>query len=818
MKNTCAHCGQPCESSGNELSFCCTGCETVYHAIHDAGLERYYDLRGGDELPPLAGEYSQLENPQIMEQVRRNDDGTCEIDLYLDGVHCAGCVWIVEKMPQAMDGVIDARLNLSRARLTVRWFPEQVELKQMGTWLSRFGYSAHPLDGLRQHGNANENKMLLRLGVTWALAANVMLLAITLYSGLETGLEAGLREGARWLSLVLSAAAVFYGGQEFMRRAWASIVPWSGLHRLSVDVPITLGVLAGWFYSFYATLVGGGEVWFDSITVLIAALLTARYLQVRGRRHAGDAAERLLHLLPNTAHRVDADAILDVSTRDLKAGDILEVRLGEIVPVDGEVVDGMSLINRAAITGESRPEKITIGDLVSAGETVVSAVIRVRAAAVGEQTRVGRLMAWVESASHNRAPVVQMADRLSGWFVVAVLVASALTFGLWSLVSVEVAVAHTVALLVISCPCALGMATPLALTVGMGRAARRGIFIKHDDVLESLDKVEVMIFDKTGTLTQNATRIVAVEGDSDALEMAAALEAKSTHPIAAAFVMRPKDAVVEEVHEVSGSGIEGRVNGKWVRVGRPDWLGSSEDHTALMVRQCLTPVAIEVDGQVMAVVGIGDPLRPESESVIAGLHHRGIKTILLSGDHPEIVEQVAKSLGISEAYGAQTPESKLQFVTEARSRGVVAMVGDGINDASALQAADIGIAVHGGSDLNLIAADIFLTRPGLHAVMELVEGAENVMQVVRRNLAGSSIYNVVGMALAGFGLVNPLVAAVAMPVSSLSVVVSSLLQRSFREEPTRGNHVDSLSARTPGISTGWRGGADVSLGGTQPPV
>lgn len=811
MKQACDHCGQPLgevvkDDDGH--AFCCVGCRAVYHAIHSAGMSRFYDLKAGAEGPPAPVEFDEVDLG-LLDDIHQNEDGTCEVDLHLDGVHCAGCVWIVEKMPQAIDGVVDARLNLSRARLTLRWQPEAVELDDMGRWLARFGYQVHRLNSKTARSSA-EDALLLKLGVAWALAANVMLLAITLYSGLDVGLEAGLRTAALWLSLILTTISVFYAGQEFFRRAWASVWPWAGLHRLSVDVPISVGVFLGWSYSAWATIAGSAEVWFDSIAVLIAALLSARYLQLRGRRRATDSAERLLELIPSRALRVGPEGLEEVDTQTLAIGDIIEVRLGDVVPVDGEVTEGRAVVNRAAITGESRPELVVPGSLVNAGETVVGSVMRVRTMKAGGDTRVGKLLHWVESEAEHRAPVVQLADRIAGYFVLAVLFAAALTFGIWWSVAPELALAHTIALLVISCPCALGMATPLALTVGAGRAARRGIFIKHDDVLEELDRVQTVVFDKTGTLTQNQMRIVEIAGQADAIKAAVALEKHSAHPLAAAFRKENSELEASEIEEIAGSGIQGMVAGKFTRVGRPDWLGAPAEHVEKMVKMGLSPVAIEIDGRVVCTLGLGDPLRPESFGVIQKLKARGLKTVLLSGDHPEIVQSVAQTLGIDQALGAETPESKREFIARLRESGPVLMIGDGVNDAAALQEANVGVAVHGGSDLNLVAADIFLTRPGLDAVLTLVEGAEVVRKVVRRNLIGSLIYNVLGVSAAAAGLVNPLVAAIAMPVSSLSVVASSLLQRSF--EPKEVPDVHSLPSSAPGADSGRVSGRGVRVG------
>jgi Cu2+-exporting ATPase len=813
----CDHCGAEVggvEVGGEGLAFCCTGCEAVYEALRGSGLEGYYALRevtGAEgSRPSSSGSVEASLWDAEAFRGRHGEacgDGTWRMELYLDGVHCAGCVWIVEKMPELLSGVLEARLDLPRARLSLRWDPSRRGLSEVASWLSRFGYAAHPLRGagVKDRSEA-ERSLLLRAGVSWALAGNVMLLASALYAGLSAESEPALYAAAGWASLGLSALSVGYGGRTFLVRAWASLraalLDRSGLMSLSMDVPISLGVLVGWWYSAWVVASGAaGELWFDSIAVLIAALLTSRWLQVRGRRRAGDAADRLLALLPGHARRVSAEGEIEsVEVESLRVGDVIEVRAGELMPADGRVLSGVSTVHRGVLTGESRPEKVSVGDEVQAGTTNLGSVVRVEVEAAGAETRVGRLLEWIEARSQSRAPIVQWADRLSGGFVLAVVVASVLAGAAWLWQGTpSQAVGVVVALLVVACPCALGMATPLALTVAMGQAARRGIFIKHDDVIERFGDVTHVVLDKTGTLTEGLMSVLSVEGDVEAARAGALLEVHSQHPIAEALVRWSRGASgvfleAQEVRELAGSGMRGEVGGAEVSIGRPEWVlavareeGGWGAVAARLASAGQTPLLVSVNREVKAAVGLGDEVRESSARLVLALQRRGIRPVLLSGDHPEVVSQVAARLGIAaeDAHGGVSPEEKRRFV-EALSGGVgaVMMVGDGVNDAAALQAADIGVAVQGGAEVSLVAADIFTTRPGLDPVLELLEGAQEVRRVIRRSLVGSLVYNLAGVALAGFGWVGPLLAAVAMPLSSLSVVGSSLAQRSFvrREE------------------------------------
>lgn len=818
MGLSCSHCGlpvppalEPEDKDSDQPVFCCPGCEAVYFALRGEGLEGYYDMReatgaqGAQPRPVQVADH--WDSPDFLEKhTELLADGTRSMEIYLDGVHCAGCVWIVEKMPQMLPGTLEARLDLPRARLSVRWDPRGCALSQVVAWLGRFGYSAHPLRGERVKGRDEaERRLLVRVGVSWALAGNVMLLASAFYVGLDAKADPGLYRAALWVSLALTGGSILFGGRTFLTRAWASlraaVADREGLVSLSMDVPITLGILVGWGYSAAVTLgLAEGEVWFDSIAVLIAALLTARWLQVRGRRKAGDAADRLLSLLPGRARRVDAQGeVHSVEVEDLQVGDIVEVRAGELVPADGVVVSGVSSVHRGVLTGESRPERVEPGESIHAGVTNLGSALRLEVQAAGSQTRVGQLLSWIEDRVRERAPVVQRADRIGGIFVLAVVVASVIVGALWTwLAEPSEAVSVVVALLVIACPCALGMATPLSLTVAVGQAARRGIFIKHDDVLERLSRVTHVVLDKTGTLTLGQMSVTALEGDKDVALEAARLEALSQHPIAEALVRwRQENAAAapaldpEQVTELPGSGLRGEIQGQRYLVGRPAWVMAQVKEVAprwqaaveRFAEQGHSPVVIAHNQQIKAVMGLGDPLRASSRRLVASLLERGVKPILLSGDHAEVVASTALSLGLEpqDAHGGVSPEKKRRFVEAlaADPAHVVVMVGDGVNDAAALQAAHIGVAVQGGTHASLVAADIFTTRPGLDPVLELLDGSRRTMAVIQRSLTGSLLYNLLGVSLAGLGLVGPLVAAVAMPISSLSVVISSLVQRSF---------------------------------------
>lgn len=800
------------EQEGEKV-FCCVGCQAVYHTLHEAGLDDFYRFRSSwsEEVNPVNEEvlqkegFSLLDNDLFLEENSAlQDDGTRQIELHLDGVHCAGCVWLVERMPQLVEGVSEARLELARRRMTLRWNPELVPLSAIARWLTQFGFEPHPLEGDRARGRATlDKKMLIRVGICWAVAANVMLMSITLYAGLDPITDGSLHQAVLWTLLGLSTVSIFVGGSFFFRRAWANLK--TGI--LSMDVPISLGILVGYGHSAWMTFLGSGEVWFDSIAVLTAALLSARYLQMRGNSVAADAAERLISLLPREARRLRRDSqeaeIEIVPAETLEVGDRIEVRAGDVVPADGFIYSGTTRVSRAVLTGESRPEAAGKGQFLEAGSTNLASPIRMELTAVGANTRVGNLMQWVRSRGEERAPILQLADRFSRYFIAFVLLASLGTALAWWAIDPTRAVINVVALLVIACPCALGMATPLALTVGIGQAARRGIHIKNDDIIEALTKLTDVVFDKTGTLTEGRPTVAQTIGNKALLQRASILEQFSRHPLAEAIRRAfPTPGQAEQVEEIPGAGIKGIINGEEIVIARVSYFTDLSPEFATWARERaqegLTPVAVSSNGEVLGLYAIGDALRPEAPLLVKKLQTRGIRVHLLSGDHKEVVQSVARQLGIDERFvrGGVTPEEKHAAIEAlmADDSVRVAMIGDGVNDAAALQTATIGIAVHGGAEASLVAADVFLVQQGVAPIEELLLGSERIMAVVHRNLVGSGLYNFFGISLAALGFITPLLAAVLMPISSLAVVASSILQRSF------GRKADQDSSRTAEIA------------------
>jgi Cu2+-exporting ATPase len=796
---SCDHCGLPVPRGlvreDAERQFCCHGCEVVWDVIHAHGFERYYRIRSGqvseDQAARVSGRgYREFDDPAFRElYVRPSGDGTLSTELYLEGVHCAACVWLVEKTPLAIPGVAEIRLDLQRSMARVTWDPATTTLSAIARFLDSLGYAVHPFRGvrLRDMRRREDRDLLIRIGVAGFSAANVMLMSFALYGGAFHGMDPAFAVLFRWGSLAVALPAVLWSAALFYRGAFASL----RVRALHMDVPVTLGILAGTAWGAWNVVVGG-ELYFDSVTALILFLLAGRWVQRRQQRKAADASELLHSLTPSSARLIDGETVREVLIEALSPGMRVEVRAGDSVPVDGTVVEGASDLDRALLTGESRAVPVAVGDSVHAGTTNLTSRLAVEVRGTGEDTRVGRLMHLVEEAARRRAPVVLAADRLSAWFVAVVLILAAATAILWAFLDPTLAVDHAIALLVVTCPCALGLATPLAVSAAIGRAGRAGILIKGGDVLERLSIPGTLVLDKTGTLTSGLAAVVAWIGEDEARGLAAALERHSAHPVARAIVeafeaFAPEASV--RLTATQGGGVRGSVGGREVAVGSPSWVDRevarlpawAHREVDRLTADARTPVAVAVDGKVAAVAGLGDRVRDDACATVASLRARGWRVVVESGDHPEVVRAVAAEVGIepAAAHGARSPEDKLATVRALSRDRAVVMVGDGVNDAAALSAASVGIAVEGGAEAAMIAADVFLSRPGLAQIAELFDGARRTMRVIRWNLALSLGYNVVGAALAMAGLISPLVAAILMPASSLTVIMLSYRAKTF---------------------------------------
>ncbi len=791
----CLHCSLPIPAGRSR--FCCAGCEVVHAAIAANGLDQYYALRETAAPAHTTDHgYAELDDPAFQQlHVGRDPNGQAHASLYLEDLRCGACVWLVESAPRCVPGITAVRVDLGRSRADVHWDPARTSLAAIARYLDRIGHPPHPYRGLQREAlrRHEDRALLLKLGVAGAAAGNLMLLAIALYAGIFGGMSLEDTGFFRWASMCVAVPALGFAATPFFRTAIGAL----RAGRLHLDLPLSIGILAGLGWGTANVIRGVGEIYFDSLAMLTFLLLVARWIVLRHQRRASTAAELLLSLTPSRVRRIegelDGGVEHDVPIEAIVPGDLVGVLAGEVVPVDGEVVAGRSAFDLGLLTGESQPVDVAPGAYAHAGTVNLAAAITIRATAVGEATRVGKLVASIEALS-IKAPIERLVDRIAGRFVVVVSSVAVLTLLAWSVRSIAAGAEHAMALLIVTCPCALALATPLAVTVALGRAARRGVLIKGADALERLATPGTLFIDKTGTLTAGKLAVVTWRGDVDAARLAAAVEAGSNHPIARALrAYAPPSglevAEVKDVKEELGRGISARIGGHEVLVGAPPWVRQRsktqpviEGWIAEIAERGETPIVIARDGAMVAVAGLADPIRPDAAGALHDLAQLGWTVHLLSGDDPRVVQRVGRALGVApgRCHGSVSPEDKVAAVVSARAHSPVVMVGDGVNDAAAMAAASAGIAVSGAAEIAIETADVYLRSPSIADVAATAAGAQATLATIRRNLRFSLAYNLVAGALAVSGLIHPLIAAAVMPLSSLTVLASSLRSKAFR--------------------------------------
>jgi len=801
----CAHCGLPvpgaaeARGAGDPL-FCCAGCETAYAIIRENGLDAYYAFpeRRNERVHASGRSFEEFDHATFaLLYVRERGDGLSETELYLENVHCASCVWLVERVAIAVPGVASAELDVGRARARIVWDRSRTPLSAIARFFDSLGYVPHPFRGARaeRERRAEDRAALVRIGVAGAIAGNVMLIALAIYAGWFGGIDHAFERYFRWWSFALTTPSILWPGRVFFKSAIGALRN----RALHMDVPIALALGAGYLHGAVNTVRDAGPIYFDGVATLIFLLLVGRFLQQRAQRAAVDAAELLSSLAPATARVARGEAIHDVPAEAVLPGWIIDVRAGDTIAADGVVVSGSSSVDLSLLTGESRPAPVGPGDEVFAGTANAGAPLRIRVTQTAEASRLGQLLRQVEESARRRSPVVRLADRLAGSFIGVVLVLAVVTAVAWLVRDPSRAMDNAIAMLVVTCPCALALATPLAVTGAIGRAARSGILIRGGDALETLAGRGTLVLDKTGTITEGRLEIVHWSGTDEAKPLVLALERHSRHPIAAAFARAwPVAAHLDasDVRETLGGGISGVVGARRVAIGNAAFVrahlrAGARAHPSTRPRDgdpalpragdARSRIHVIVDGEPAGVGLLGDPVRPEARRAVDALRRAGWRVEVLSGDEDGTVKSAAAVLGVAgaDARGGHAPEAKRARVLALLARGPVVMVGDGVNDAAAMAAATVGVGVHGGAEACLATADVFLSRAGLEPLVALVSGARRTMKLVRIGIGASIAYNVVGATLAFTGVINPLVAAVMMPVSSLTVVLIAWQGRTF---------------------------------------
>ncbi|KAA1424687.1 copper-translocating P-type ATPase [Mumia zhuanghuii] len=729
-------------------------------------------------------------------------------ELEIGGMTCASCAARVEKKLNKLDGV-EASVNFATERAYVS-APAFVDVADLVQTVERTGYSAAPVrqdapedDSRPEDDDPELAELRHRLIVSAVLAAPVLVLSMV---------PAWQFDNWQWLSLTLAAPVAVWGAWPFHRAAWVNARHGAA----TMDTLISLGVAAAFGWSVYALFWGHAGVtgmtmeisWFaqgsgaDEIYLEVASAVTVfillgRYLEHRAKRDSGAALRALLSLGAKDVVVLREGREVEIPVGELGVGDVFVVRPGGKVATDGEVVSGAASVDLSMLTGESVPVDVGPGDRVVGGTVATGGRLMVSATAVGGQTQLAQMARLVENAQSGKAPVQRLADRISAVFVPVVLVLAVLTWVGWMVTGGTTTEAFTaaVAVLIIACPCALGLATPTALLAGTGRGAQRGILVKGPEVLESTRRIDTIVLDKTGTVTEGAMHVTGVATASgfdggELLLLAGAVEAASEHPLGRAIADAARSAVpggelpkVDRFSTTTGLGVAGTVDGRSVRVGRLPWLvehGAWPSTSLPSVDPGTTPVHVAIDGVVRGVVAVADRVKPTSAEAITRLRGLGLDPVLLTGDRRSVAEEVAREVGITEVVAEVLPEGKAAVIADLQARGrTVAMVGDGVNDAPALAVADLGIAMGTGSDVAIEASDLTLVRGDLLLTSDAIALSRQTLRTIKQNLGWAFGYNVAALPLAAAGFLNPLIAGAAMAASSVLVVTNSLRLRKF---------------------------------------
>lgn len=796
-EHDCYHCGLPVpegadyrvEIDGRSRDMCCHGCQAVAQAIVDGGLTSFYTHRETpsrkpeDLIPEELQRFELYDQPALQQSFVQADDTEHKTaSLILEGITCAACIWLNERHVNALPGVDDFSVNYSTHRARVRWNDSQIHLSDILKAISEIGYVAHPFDPGRQEAVQKKEKSaaLRRLAVAGLGAMQVMMLAIAMYAGDYSGMESGMRTFMRWVSLILTLPVVFYAAGGFFTTAWRDL----RRRHLSMEVPVSLAIGGAFAASVWSTVFVGSEVYFDSVCMFAFFLLTSRYLEMGARHRAGAAAEELVKLLPATATRLSDGGETVVAVSELAPGDRVMVRPGETIPADGLVSEGRSSVDESLLTGESLPRPREVGDELVGGSVNVESPLVLTVEKVGEETLVSAIVRLLDRALAEKPRMAKLADHVAGWFVGVLLIVATLVAVYWTIQAPEHAFAITLSVLVVTCPCALSLATPTAVTAASGALTRMGLLTTRGHALESLAQVSHVLFDKTGTLTRGILQLTDVQlldpGRADrerCLALAAALESGSEHPVARALSAHgAKTLRVDELTALPGQGMQGELEGRRYRIGNPDYVGELCGAAASAAGASdATQVLLGDEDGILARFELRDTLRPDAVVAIRNLRALGLEVEILSGDAAGAVRRVAGELAIEQASSGMRPDDKLARVRELQASGhLVAMIGDGVNDAPVLAGANVSIAMGQGAQLAHATADMVVLSERLNVLAEGVRKARATRTVIKQNLAWAVLYNIAAVPLAAVGLVAPWMAAIGMSFSSLVVVFNAL--------------------------------------------
>jgi Cu2+-exporting ATPase len=803
---TCYHCDQVVAGNlniqlsilGQPRDLCCIGCKAVASAIINSGSESFYQFRtdasetpefSPEELPNfISDELSLYDNPVVLADIAQPADKQYHFNLSLiiDGITCAACGWLIEKEIKRFDGIDSVNLNLSQHRLYLSWDQSKTPLSKIISRIYQIGFKAHPYtpDKAQLHLEEEQRLATRRLVLAAFGTMQAMMFALPLYVGDWAGIFEKFETYFRYASLTIATPVVLFSARPF----FVAFIRDIKTRHLTMDVPVSIAIGGAYLASVWSTFTGGQEVYFDSVCMFTFFLLIGRFLEARTRLRFGEAGNNLNTLLPRSCTRIDPTSKLETVTpvSQLAVNDIIRVLPGTTIPADGIIISGRTSIDESIITGEFIPVAKTKDNIVISGSLNIESPFEMRITALGKDTQLSTVMSLLDRAANEKPKVAIVADKIAQYFVAAVLVVSVVVFTTWYFIDSDKAFWITLSVLVATCPCALSLATPTALTAASGALRKAGVLITRGHVLENLVKSRRIIFDKTGTLTLGKLSIEKIKllhgTEQDALNIACRLEAHSQHPIASAFKPHAQSNLAnnvflspaQDVMVEPGQGLSGMVNNMTYRLGNVDYATPTDTDLTVKKPDNGHWILLADQHQPIAWFLFSDQIRPMAKESCAQLNKMGLTTEMLSGDQSHQVQVVANAVGITKAQGSSTPEDKLDYLSTLEENDMSIMVGDGINDVPVLAKAPISIAVGSASDLAKTHADVILVGNQLQRLPQLILQAKRTSKIIKQNLIWSLFYNASVLPLAALGLLPPWAAAIGMSLSSLVVVFNAL--------------------------------------------
>jgi Cu+-exporting ATPase len=773
------------QENDKELNFCCKGCQGVYHLLNSEGLGTFYDKLGDTKLQPAAQMSEDLEKFDLEgfknKYIKTNEDGLFEINLIIEGIHCSACVWLNEKVLHKTDGIIEASINYTNNKAKVVWDPQEVKLSKIIETIRSIGYNAYPYDPSLQEERAVKTRKdyYSRILVAVFGTMNIMWIAIAHYAGYFTGMQQSFKDILNVAEFILATPVLFYSGWIFFRGAYYGFKN----KIVNMDTLVASGALSAYTYSIYAMITQRGEVYFDSVVMIITFVLVGKYLEVLSKKHAVDTLDSLMGSTPTEVTTLQNGVKSLVSIENVKVGDIIELKPGEKVVIDGTLTSGQGSFDESSLTGENEPIYKQNSDDILSGSICLDSVIHYEASKDVSSSLLTSIVNLLEESITKKPHIEQLANTVSGYFSNIILLISLLTLAGWYFVSAdfETALIVGISVIVIACPCALGLATPMATLVGISIAAKRGILFKEATFLETMAKSKLLALDKTGTITEGKPSVVKAElfeGFDPTLLLA--LVNSSNHPISKGIVSylneqnsQLKSLHLEKIKSIEAKGIKANYNGKKLLGGNVDLLKNEGFNIDEKSENSLFFFA--VDNKLMAKFELTDTIRQGAKEAIEQIQALGVKVVMLTGDHEQSANKVASEVGINEVHCKLLPQEKSSLIEKFQKDGqVVVMVGDGINDAIALAQSNIAIAMGQGADVAICVSDIVLLDENPQSILEAYTISRRTFRAVKENLGFSLLYNVIAVPLAVAGFVNPLVAALSMSLSSLIVVGNSM--------------------------------------------